>query len=430
MTQLTAEHGEPITPAIRAHPAMRRDNIYLPEGASARWSNLFLGVGAVGLGLTVVGALTLGEHGLRHALASYLVGVASVTAVSLGALFYVMAMHLTQAGWSVSLRRQLENLMAMLPVCVLMILPLAAIELWNRGVLYAWMDASHAHAGDVLLKKRAYLNPTFFTLRLVVYAAVWVYLARRLWWYSTEQDRTADRWLTNRARRTSSWGMLAFALTTAFAAFDLLMSLDYGFYSTMWGVYYFAGCAFSATAFIVLILTALRSMGRLDGAVTDEHFHDLGKFCFAFTVFWAYIAFSQYFLIWYSNIPEETAYFLYRKTGQWEIVSTILAVGHFGLPFYILLWRRVRRTPALLAVVAVWMMLVQVLDLFWVVRPMVYAGEPGGKIGLSGLWVDLAAVAGCFGIYLGILWRRIASGPLVPLNDPRMSESLHHRNYV
>ena len=266
-------------------------------------------------------------------------------------------------------------------------------------------------------------------MRVVFYALLWSYLVWKLWGYSTEQDRTGDKWLTNRARFTSSWGMLAFALSTAFASFDLLMSLDWRFFSTMWGVYYFAGAAFSSVPVVVIVLALLRRAGKLKGAVGEEHLHDLAKLMFGFTVFWAYIAFSQYFLIWYRAIPEETSFFLARKTGGWESLSIFLCVGHFILPFYILLWRFVRRSFALLALMASWAILMEAVDIYWIVRPMVYAGQPD-SVRLGSIWLDVAGIGGVMLVFAGLLARRVASGPLVPLRDPRVNEALHHANYV
>jgi hypothetical protein len=174
-----------------------------------------------------------------------------------------------------------------------------------------------------------------------------------------------------------------------------------------------------------------RRAGKLNGLVTDEHFHDLAKLMFAFTVFWAYIAFSQYFLIWYANIPEETAFMLARKSGGWEHYSTFLVFGHFLLPFFILLWRFVRRSMMLLAAIGVWMMFMHVIDIAWIVRPFVYGpAEFADKINFGRIWIDIAGVVGVLGIFFGLVIRNVFSGPLVAINDPRLPEALHHRNYV
>lgn len=397
------------------------------EGKGGAASVVFLVIGLLGLGVTVAAGFT--GH-LKHALAAYHVGVMSCLAMALGCLFWVMAFHLTQAGWSTTIRRQFENVMMLLPVLALMVAPVLVIEVWTGGQLFTWMNKDIAH-GDVLLeRKSAYLNPMFFMGRALIYLFVWSYLSSKLFRYSIEQDRTGNKWLTNQARFTSAWGMLLFALTTAFAAFDWLMSADYRYFSTMWGVYYFAGAAFSSIPVVVLILARLRASGRLEGLVTEEHTHDLGKLMFGFTVFWAYIGFGQYFLTWYANIPEETAYFLFRKSYGWEYVSMFLVIGHFLVPFYLLLWRFMRRSLRLLSIMAAWAILCQVVDIAWIVRPMVYALDEADKIHLDRIWLDIAGVVGVMGIFFGLLIRRVNAAPLIPLRDPRLPEALHHRNYV
>lgn len=393
-------------------------------------SGILLVIGIVAVGLTVLGGLSVD---LTHALAAYHIGAMTCLAMALGCTFWVMAFHLTQAGWSVTIRRQFENVMSLVPAVTLMVFPVLIIEIFKRGLLFAWMDTKPGGiaAGDILLtEKSAFLNPVFFMVRAAVYLLVWSYLAMRLWRYSTEQDRTGNKWLTNSARFTSSWGMPLFAITVAFASFDWLMSMDYRFFSTMWGVYFFAGAAFSSVPLIVIVLGRLRAAGKLKGLVTEEHFHDLAKLMFGFTVFWAYIAFSQYFLIWYANIPEETSFMLARKTDGWEHLSRFLIIGHFALPFFILLWRFVRRSPGLLAVMAFWAIFMEIADIYWIVRPFVYDVDPSDKIHLGRIWLDIVGITGPIAIFAGLVIRKVASGPLVPTHDPRLSEAIHHKNYV
>lgn len=417
-------HGHAAAPAADLSPA----NIELNRPTGDFWSLVFFVIGAAGLLVTLLGAFMM-EGGLRHAIASYHIGVMSSLAMSLGAMFLVMAFHLTAAGWSATIRRQFENVMRVAPFAAFMFLPVLVIEMWTGGQLFAWMDPDLRQHDTLLIHKAPYLNAWFFTARAVIFFGVWFALSWILWGYSKEQDATGDKWLTNRMARTSTWGMLLFALATAFAAFDWLMSLDYRFFSTIWGVYYFAGAVYSCLGLVVFILAMARRAGKLTGLVTEEHFHDLAKLMFAFTVFWAYIAFSQYFLIWYANIPEETAFMLARKTGGWQHFSTFLVVGHFLLPFFILLWRFVRRSTLILAAIGAWMMLMHIADMVWIVRPFVY-GMTDDKVMIGRVWLDVAGIVGVLGIFLGLVVRNVFSGPLVAVHDPRLPEALHHRNYV
>jgi hypothetical protein len=417
-------HGHAATPTADLSPA----NIELHRPTGDFWSLVLLVVGAAGLIVLIAGGALL-EGGLRHALAAYQVGVMSALAMGLGGLFFVMAFHLTAAGWSATIRRQFENIMRVSWIAALMFLPVLVIEMTTGGQLFAWLDPELRRSDTLLIHKAAYLNPIFFVLRAIGYFFVWMLLAWLLWGYSKEQDATGDKWITNRMARMSTWGMLLFALSTAFASFDWLMSLDFRFFSTIWGVYYFAGAAYSCLGLVVFILAMCKRAGKLEGLVTEEHFHDLAKLMFAFTVFWAYIAFSQYFLIWYANIPEETAFMLARKTGGWETYSMLLVVGHFILPFFILLWRFIRRSMLLLAAIGIWMMAMHVMDIAWIVRPFVY-GMAEDKMMLGRIWLDLAGIVGVLGIFFGLVLRNVFSGPLVATGDPRLPEALHHRNYV
>jgi hypothetical protein len=441
MSQITAHEGQSMASAqptgIHALDprggVMKPEHITLRPGAVSGLSAILILVGLVGIGA----ALGLGfanKDLFKQALAAYHTGVMSVLAICLGATFFVMVFHLIGAGWVATIRRQFENVMALLPIVALLVVPLLVIEVVSNGVLFSWMD-KQVQAQDYLAQKKAgYLNVGFFMARALVYLLLWTFISRRLWWYSTEQDRTGDKWLTNRARFTCSWALPLFALSIAFAAFDWLMAMDYRFFSTMWGVYYFAGAAYVSVPVVVMVLALLMRSGKLQGSVTEEHIHDLAKLMFAFTVFWAYIAYSQYFLIWYSKIPEETQFFLARKggldgVGEWAWLSKLLVIGHFCLPFYFLLWRPIRRNATVLIVFCLWAVLMQVMDMVWIIRPMVYPLE-ADPVKFEKVWLDVLGIAGVIALFFGLLARQVASGPLIPLRDPRLPEALHHRNYV
>jgi hypothetical protein len=406
--------------------------------------NMLLGLGVVlvaacaGLGYAKVGGIWT-----RQALAAYHVGTMAVLAMCLGAMFFVMVFQLMNAGWTGTIRRQFENVMSFLPWAFVLVLPTLVIEMAHRGPhqghLFAWLAPESATNHELQEKWTYFFGPlskpgtvgafpAFFVLRAVIYAGLWTYLSRKLLSLSKRQDETGDVALTAQARRMSAWGILLFALSLTFAAFDWLQSLDYRFFSTMWGVYYFAGSAFSGAAVVTLVLAVLRGKGKLAGAVTEEHFHDLGKLMFTFTVFWGYIGFSQYFLIWYSNIPEETAFYNFRSSPQWQPVGAFLILGHFVVPFLILLFRPIKKSPQALVLMALWAILMELTDMYWIVRPMVYGHEatPGPMAYL----VDLLGILGVLAIFAGYLVRTIPQSNLVAINDPRMDEALGHKNYV
>jgi len=417
----------------QALPGMNDENIRLAPGAGGLISTVLAGAGALGV-VVAIGAGAAGVVEARHAKISILVGIMATLLPCLGGLFFTMIFHLTNAGWSATVRRQFENLMATMWVPGLMMVLFVGSEFVFGGKASSWLIPEITDQGTeyLFVHKLPFLNPAFVLLRLAAYVLILGFISRRLWHYSTEQDRTGDKWLTNKARFLSSWALPLTALTTTFFAFDWLMALtDYHFYSTMWGVYFFAGGAFSVLATVILVLALLKRQGKLDeGVVTTEHLHDLSKLLFGFTVFWAYIAFGQYFLIWYSNIPEETAWFIFRKE-HYTGLTAFLTIGHFLIPFYILLWRPVRRSWTLIAAMAVWALFMHVMDMYWILRPAVYTGPLlEGQETPAGYVVDVLAIGGAVALFAGMLMKRVASGPLVPTHDPRLPEALHHRNYI
>jgi hypothetical protein len=393
-----------------------------PEGTSLealapRLVRIGLGIGLLMLALSA-GLAAFAPGGWNRGLHSYLVAFAFFLSISLGALFFVLLQHLVRAGWSVVVRRLAEALAMNLLIMALLAIPL----LFGLPRLYEWADAQTVAHDSILQGKQAYLNVPFFAVRLVVYFTVWTLLARYFWSRSTAQDQTGEVGLTMRMERTSTIGMVLFALTTNFAAVDLLMSLDPRWYSTIFGVYFFSGGVVGFFALLSILAALLQRSGRLGGTVTDEHYHDLGKLVFAFIVFWAYIAFSQYMLIWYSNIPEETEWYLRRQTGQWTAVSLLLLFGHFLFPFVYLLPRFVKRSPKLFGPMAAWVLLMHYVDLYWIVMPQI---SPG-KVPLHLL--DLTCPLGLGGILLAATAYRLRRRSLVPLRDPRLAESMAFEN--
>jgi hypothetical protein len=400
-----------------------RENTSLPAGAGRA-----LALGAIGLGVVAILAtlgLILFGGGVapKQALASYHVGFLFCVGLSVGALGIVMILHQTNAGWSAAARRTAEQMMGLMPLCLLLGIPV----LLFAPKIFRWMDPEYV-AGDVIYDhKAAYLNTSFFVIRFFIYFAVWIWLAMTLRGMSLRQDQTGDRWLTAKMRRRSSYGLLLFAFTVAFAGFDWMMSLDFHWFSTMLGVYFFAGSIAAAFGFWTFTLLLLRRAGRLEGLVTVEHFHDLGKLMFGFTVFWAYIGFSQYFLIWYGNIPEETAFYWRRRQDGWMAWSIALCTLRFIVPFLILLPRPARRNLFVLGSMAVLLVVAHLLDLFWFVRPQVYA--EGYEPVFFGL-IDVVAMLGPVLVFAGLFVLRLASAPVAPVNDPRLDEAIVHKNYI
>jgi hypothetical protein len=438
MTQVAANYPAPEQTAL-SDEAWNTRLEKIANDARMHESNITISrssVNKVGLPMLVVGAAMLLVAGvgafsinLRHALAGIEVGVFTVLAVSLGSLFWIMVFHALNAGWAITVRRQLENVASLVWIPWLVLLVIALCEVIGGGILLEWLDPEVREASYLLKKKMAYLNGPFFLARVLVYGVVWIALTQALRRWSVRGDETGDRTLGRKARFWASFGIPCFALSVAFCAFDFLMSLDFRFFSTMWGVYYFASCALASMGALVLIVSLLRAGGKLQGLVTQEHYHDMGKLMFAFTVFWAYISFSQYFLIWYSNIPEETMWYTARNEGGWGWLFMTLAFGHFVVPFLILIFRGIKRNPKALALMGVFMIVVTMLDMAFVILPMVNAGE-GTTTGAAGMLIHVAGALGVVLVFGWFVCGKVSGARLLPTKDPLLHESMKHKNYV
>lgn len=402
---------------------------------------------AAAAALVVIGAIALAaavglawsrDGRLQGFSASYLVSYCFFLSISLGALFFVALQHLVRAGWSVAVRRLAELLAANVACMGLLFLPILVPLLLGRTGLYTWSDPDVV-AGDELLKwKQPYLNVPFFAVRAVIYFLVWVLLARFYLANSTRQDTSGDPRLTRRMEKLSAVALILFAVTITLAAFDWLMSLEPHWFSTIYGLYFFAGAVVAFFAAVVLLAMALQTGGRLTRSITTEHYHELGKLLFGFIVFWGYMAFSQYMLIWYANIPEETRWYADRQSGPWTAVSLALLFGHLLIPFFGLLSREVKRRRILLGAWAAWMLVVHWIDLYWLIMPTFAQGLPlPGTQGLPlpgtlghlpfGL-IDLCCMIAVGGPFMaGLLWSA-RDRALLPVKDPRLDESLAFEN--
>lgn len=426
-----------IAPQYDLARVFEKDNIRFRDSAGGLLSNGMLGIGLLFVILTVGGAMGGDVPSKSIALHAFFTGGIVALGFSLGALAFHMICNVTNAGWASLLRRQFENMMSLTWLGCLFVLGAFLFQalLVNTtdvttdkaaGVyapfLWNWMDPNY-RAGDPLYDiKRPFLNLPMFIGLSIVYCAVYIGLSRALCRLARRQDEDASRWHTLTMGRLSTIGLVLYAFATMFAGFHWIMTLDYHWFSTMYGVYFFVGNLVSALALLTAIFIALRFFGKLNGAFTQEHLHDMSKFLFGFIVFWAYIGFSQYFLIWYANIPEETAYFNMRREN-WTALSFLLPVGHFIVPFLVLLPRPARRNSAVVFVVCCWMIFMHIVDVFWNIR-----AEAKAVPGYS--WLDFVGILGPVLIFGGLLVRKIVREPLVPLHDPRTHEALDHKNYV
>jgi hypothetical protein len=394
---------------------LRPEQVAIPHGHP--WNRLPV----IAAGLALFGGVACAIFGVanpKQFFFSWLVSFLFFLSLALGALFFVLIQYAAQGGWGIVVRRIGETTFVTLPVMAALFLPV----LLGLHDLYEW---SHAEAveNDALLQWKApFLNVPFFLIRAVIYFAVWSFIAIRYYRGSRGKDDTGDPNVSARLRRLAGPAIIALALTQTFASIDWIMSLTPHWYSTMFGVYFFAGSFVGFIALLSIVAVAMRGAGLLDTVISVEHLHDIGKFLFAFTAFWAYISFSQFFLVWYANMPEETIFYKARMEGSWMQVSLLLMVGHFLIPFFYLMGRSVKRKGATLAVGGTWLLAMHFVDIYWQVMPTLHPE------GLRPSILDVAAfiaVGGCFLAAASWLMRRQA---LVPVRDPRLAESVAFEN--
>lgn len=397
----------------RTHAATAPEGEYFEPARFAGLSFVLALVAAAGLGLSLIGAFVWPlQFGY-----SWLFGFAFCFTLVAGCFFWILVHHATDSEWSVTIRRQEENIAALMPLLALFFIPVLIF----RRHIYRWMTIPRG-AEPALDEKHLYLNWHFFLVRAIIYFAFFIGAALLLKRLSTRQDKDGNPAFTLRMRTLTFCSLPLFALSFTFGAFDWLMSLNYHWFSTMWGVYVFAGAAGSSMSLLVLVITALRKAGYLRDTVTMEHYHIMGKFMLTFSVFWAYIGFSQYMLIWYANMPEETQYFITRNTESWNLLSILLVAGRFFVPFPLLLLRSVKKEPRQLCRIAGWILVMQALDLYLIILPNLHPAGVRPHI------LDIFPLVGIAATLAFFYLRTLGRNSLFPMRDPRLIESLKLTN--
>ena len=402
----------------------------LPEPSSpAKVSRVGYALTAVGLLLS--GAALFAEAGrFAHA---YLLGFVFLWSIVLGCLFFVGLQHLTGAVWSVGVRRTAEMFASIMWLVALLFIPvLIFTALYEPFGLYRWVPPADGHS--VIHHKQSYLNVPFFAGRAVFYFAIWIGFAVYFVRTSLRQDRAeAGPEATVAMRRRSAPFMLLFALTATFASIDWLMSLAPEWFSTVFGVYVFSGMVVTALSVITITVLLLKRTGRYGEPsgggsrgpgfpVRDDHLYSLGLLLFAFVCFWGYIALSQFMLIWYANMPEETIYYSKRMQDGWFYVGVLLAIVRFGIPFLALLSRSAKTDPGRLMWVSVLMIFGQVLDLYWLIMP-----ERQGSTAMPG-WADVGPLLLMAGLLAVFAARFLGRCAVLPMGDPKFEacRRYHH----
>jgi hypothetical protein len=379
--------------------------------------------------LMLLAALLIGhfhDDKLSRFFHSYLLAVVFVTTFALGALFFVIIQHLVRARWSVVIRRVAEILSSTFPVLFILVaigvlIPVVA----GNDKLYDWNNEARMASDHLLHKKAAWLNPIGFAIRICIYFGIWTAMSRYFFKKSVEQDETGDPKINERLRVIAAPCIIIYALTVAAAGIDLLMTLAPHWYSTMFPVWFFAGCVVSIFALLALVPMGLQQSGRLTRSVTVEHYHDVGKLLFGFLMFWAYVSFSQFMLQWYGNMPEETMFWQHRIFGEYQWMAWVILLGHFAFPYLILMSRETKRRKPALAAFALWLLLMHALDLYWMIMP-----EYGhGAVSFKSVFMDLLALGGATLVFIGAAAREGRKVNLIPVRDPGLGDSLRFENF-
>jgi len=389
-------------------------------------------VGLVALVLCALGAFV----NLAGFWRAYLVGYMFWTGVSVGSLAIIMLHHLSGGGWGVVIRRPLEAAARTLPVMVVLFIPIVVALFTHQ--LYPWTVPEEADL-EIIKHKAIYLNIPFFLGRTVFYFAMWGLLAYFLSKWSLEQDGTDDprerRRLKNKLQNLSGPGILLFGLTVTFAAVDWVMSLEPEWFSTIYGLLIMVGWGLTSLGFAIVVTVMLAKDEHLEYVYQPRHFHDHGKLLLAFVMLWAYFSFSQFLIIWSGNLPEEIPWYMRRLFGGWGYVAVLLVIGHFALPFVLLLSRDLKRRGRTLVLVALLVLLMRIVDLFWTIAPSALAmpHHTGGTE--HSAMADAVAYALNFvtPVFIGGVWlwwyaRELRSRPLLPLGDEGLENALEQAN--
>ena len=347
---------------------------------------------------------------------SFLTSYFYFACLGLGGLFFTAIQFLTKAGWSVTTRRVAESMTSFIPWIAVG----AVALLFGAKSLYIWLDHDVVSKDYILEHKASYLNWNFFIVRLFLFVGLWMFFRKLIIGNSLKQDAEGGEVLYGRNVKNSIAFVLTFAISFSLFCVDLLMSLAPHWFSTMFGVYGFAGLFQSSLAMMIIVTVYLMKKGHLNGFVNENHLHDLGKFLKAFTVFMAYIGFSQFMLIWYANIPEETEFFLHRAHGSWMLVSLSLLFFKFVVPFLLLLPQATKRDPNRLKFVAYIILVMQYVDIYWLIYPNFNENH------LTFGFYEVGVFLGFLGLFLMGVHKFLSTNSLIPMKDPFLKESVNH----
>ena len=367
-------------------------------------------VGAVGLLICALGAVVDTEQFFR----SYLFAFVLWVGLAIGAFGLYMLHHMVGGAWGFLIRRLLSAAIRTFPLLALLFIPIVL----GMETLYPWTREG-ADANHFIHHKALYLNVPFFLGRALLYFAIWMGFGFIVFRLVKRQEETGELALIRKMQNISAVGILMLVLTVTFSSIDWVMSIEPEWFSTMFGVIQIIGYALTALSFATLMLITLAESRPLKDFVRPQIFHDLGNLMFGFTLFWAYVSFSQFLIIWSGNIAEETPWYIHRTHGGWQFVAYFLLLFAFAVPFLLLLSRRNKRDTGFLKKMAMWVLFVRAVELFWFTAPTFHPE------GFHIHWLDIAAPLGIGGVWYWFYIRNLKQRPLLFLTDPRMREAIH-----
>ena len=377
-----------------------------------QWRTRAAIAGIIGTVLSFIGFFIDHDQFYRSYLWSYIY----VVALTVGPLAWLMLQYVTGGAWGLVIRRACEAAARTLPLTALMFLPIV-IGINN---LYPWAHKKLVEADPLLRHKTPYLNTPFFLIRAVIYFGGWMLLS---WWLnrcSAIEDEQGHDVVHGKMGRASAPGLIFWGFSVTFMSIDWILSADPTWFSTIFGLLFMASQGLTAMAFLVTLMVVLSTRRPMSEVLTTRHLHDLGKFLLALVMVWAYFSFSQFLIIWAGNLPEEIPWYLTRLNNGWQGVALLLVFGHFALPFALLLSRDLKRNFKLLRGIAIFILCIRFVDLYWIVMPTFRKQS----FGLS--WMDLTMPLGLLGLWFAYFLTQLEKRPLIPLNAPHLEEVLEH----
>ena len=394
---------------------------YMAPESVGRLEQRALGAGIAGLLACGLCFFLYREQFADRFFHSYLIAFMFVLGLSLGSLGLLMLQHLTGGHWGVMTRRPLESATRVLPVVAVFFLPIA---IFGMKHLYGeWLHAPPTGEGSLSNLQKSYLTSSGFLIRAVIYFMVWLLLVFLFNRWSKEQDvNREDRALRRRMQMLAGPGIILYVFVMTFAAIDWVMSLSPHWASTIYGFLFVIGQLISSMSLMIAVLVLLSRTAPMEGVIQSRHLHDLGKLLLAFVMLWAYFGFSQLLIIWSGNLPEEISFYRSRLYGGWGVVAVFVLIFHFFVPFFSLLSRDLKRSAQMLPKIAVWLIFMRLVDLFWLTRPEFTTSAVPGLM-------DAAAILVLAGIWFAVFARNLKTQPLLPLGDPKLEEAIEVHEY-